>query len=208
MYCRNCGAQLPDDSAYCTVCGTPAGKSSEDNEDKTPDNGKPQKRSRKNREINPPPLIMRILLTFCAVMLICLTVCTLLVNFIGKEAEATILDTTVYGKVHNEKYLYTWDVTYEFYAGGKRYVDTDQLTGPEGSINTFGYHVLYLPFAPEVSRLSRSPSAAELTDLTDIIHTGASSVFCCILYLTVSYVLLWVAFPKLPFFGRHKKKKK
>lgn len=202
MFCKKCGAHLSEHAKFCKKCGAKVERISEKSQ-------KPQKRSERRKEkIEPPPWPMRILLVVCAAIIFCVTVGTLLVNFIGKNAEAEILSTSVYGRATDEKYLYIWDVTYEFYANGRKYVDTCQLTGPQGSINTFGYHVSYLSFAPEVSRLTRGSSVSTLNRLGDVLKVGSGAIFYFLIELLVGYFLLWVAFPKLPFFGFGKKKKR
>ena len=204
MLCPKCGAELPKGALFCDQCGTKL--KPEPVHKKKKSSSKPKKRSKKKQKgMEPPPLPMRIILVLCALILICVNLGNLFVGFIGKNAEATILSTHLYQRLPEEEYLYSWDVTYEFYANGKKYVDTDQLVGSQGNIDTAGYHVSYLSFAPAVSRLTRKTSVAGAKNLGDMLGQGFVSVIAFLLQMLVAYFLLWVAFPKLPFFGLGKK---
>ena len=225
MFCKYCGARLPEDAQFCTECGkklkveersprpTPQRKV-EDAAPKTkssrpqPKSNRPQRRSSRSQEIKPPNFFVRVFLVLLASILLCVNFGSLFVDFIGASAPAKIIAVNMDKRLLNEKYLYSWDVTYEFQVNGKRYVDSQELVGPHGGVNTLGYHVNYLAIAPEVSRLSKAKSIVADNDLTSALFSSSASVgrFCTT--LLVSYFLFWVAFPQLPFFGFGGKKKK
>ena len=216
MFCKYCGTKLPEDAQFCTECGKkleveaqPAPARSRKKVEKAPQpkSNKPQRRSRKTQEIKPPNFFVRVFFVLLASILLCVNFGSLFVDFIGASAPAKIIEISMDKRLPNEKYLYSWDVTYEFQANGTRYVDSQALVGPHGGVNTLGYHVNYLTFAPEVSRLSKASSIVEDNNITSALFSGSTSVGRFVINLLASYFLLWIAFPQLPFFGWGGRKK-
>lgn len=191
MFCKFCGAELKPRARHCPRCGVRC----------TPEKVKKLPKKRKERSDGPPNIFLRILFVLCAVILFLTSVNSLLVAALGKSAEAEILSTSFRREIDLDECI--WDVSYAFTANGQRYVGTDTLEGTRSSVITFGYQVSYLSCCPEISRLApigESPGINGPWELLGRLLAMGIGIFG-------SYVLLWLAFPKLPFFGIGKKKK-
>ena len=191
MFCKFCGAELGPRDRHCPRCGVRC----------TPEKVKKKPKKRRSREDGNPNIFLRILFVLCSLIMLLTSVNTLLVAALGKTAEAEILSTVLRREVDLDECI--WDVSYAFTAGGQRYAGTDTLEGTRTSVITFGYRVSYLACCPEISRLEpmgESPGIDGPGELIVRILAMAVGIF-------VSYVLLWLAFPKLPFFGSKRKKK-
>lgn len=191
MFCKFCGAELKPGARHCPRCGVRC----------TPEKVKKAPKKRRKSSDGPPNIFLRILFVLCALILLLTSVNTLLVAALGKSAEAEILSASFRREVDLDECI--WDVSYAFTAGGRRYVGTDSLEGTRSGVITFGYQVVYLSCCPEISRLAPIGEAPGIGSPWELM----GRLFALGIGIFGSYLLLWLAFPKLPFFGFEKKKK-
>ena len=229
MFCEHCGKEIDDNAKFCENCGAKTERT-----DKSPTVGKektensvPAEREIKNSEKNtkkpkakgrskskkdeekPPNIILRIIFVLCAVIIFCVSVGSSVVALIGETAPAVVESVVPYKQDSDSRYDVQYTVNYRFKAkNGKTYYGSCIMDTGSGGLNTSGYKVSYLSFYPEVNRFVKTESLAASETIEDILENGFAAAGAMILGLFLTYFMLWLAFPKLPFFGNRKKKKK
>lgn len=217
MYCKRCGKQLPNDAKFCKYCGErlaetaasyegqpyPASPVSEPAAQSPVST--PRKRSeRAERTGKPPNIFMRALFLLLAASVLLTSFVTLIVLTAGKTTNYKITSSD---RNRLNRKSHSWDVTYEFYVNGKRYTGKATLKGDGYQAEIKNRHLLYLPFLPQMNRLTSADSLASADNAGEFLKTLFFMAISFAAGLAFTYLFLYAAFPKLPFFLGKKKNK-
>lgn len=211
MYCRRCGKELGEGAKFCDACGAPAEDASVS--ESAPKaaargSGAPQKRSRREpvRE-KPPNIFLRLLFIVLGLCLLLTTSVTVLVFSAGRTADGEITSARVSRREHSRNRCY-WDVAYEFSVDGKLYEGRINKLGSGVGPQLSGYRVIYMPFAPEMNRLTDRTTIAAAEGSAETAKAVAYTALYGAVGYAAAYLLLHLAFPGLPLPGAGKRKKR
>lgn len=218
MYCKRCGKQLPENAKFCKYCGADVTEPEASYEgqpypaypvpepvDREPVSA-PQKRSgRGKRADKPPNIFIRVLFFLLAAVMLVTSLVTIIVLAAGKTTDYKIVSSD---RNRLDRKSHSWNVTYEFYVDGKLYTGSATLKGGGYQSELKKRHLLYLPFLPQMNRLTNVSSLAAADNAGEVLKTVFYMAISFAFGSALSYVFLHVAFPGLPFFSGRKRKRK